>query len=366
MRVLKYELRFTTPAFLGNAEQSGQWRTPPIKALLRQWWRIVHAPKVEFDVAKLRADEACLFGVASDARNGSRRSLVMLRLLDGWSPGQLMNDKWPHRQIQTIAVGPGQVRADVYLGFGPVLPASKKQQRPDPMLSRSAIDPEKQSNHLRVGFDPKATPEQVDEVREALKLAAWFGGVGSRSRNGWGSILLQGDQISRVPQRQDLVGLCQPLTRALQTDRDWPHAIGEDGGRPLVWIGARSDKAMRHWRETIFFLASVRRDIRAAAKRCGKQGDISANQLLAYPVTNANNNAWGNDERLAGALRFKVTQTGAGFLPIAVHLPCALPERLSKKLSAPDRQWVEQNQHAIWQAVHARLDQLMIRIDEQR
>jgi CRISPR-associated protein Cmr1 len=29
MNVLKFELRFTTPAFLGDAEQSGRWRTPP-------------------------------------------------------------------------------------------------------------------------------------------------------------------------------------------------------------------------------------------------------------------------------------------------------------------------------------------------
>ena len=38
-----YHLTFNTPAFLGNAEQAGQWRTPPIKALLRQWWRVVYA-----------------------------------------------------------------------------------------------------------------------------------------------------------------------------------------------------------------------------------------------------------------------------------------------------------------------------------
>jgi hypothetical protein len=31
-----YTLRFVTPAFLGNAEQDGQWRTPPIKIALRR------------------------------------------------------------------------------------------------------------------------------------------------------------------------------------------------------------------------------------------------------------------------------------------------------------------------------------------
>ncbi len=46
MKKLEYQVAFTTPAFLGNADQQAQWRTPPFKALLRQWWRVVHAPKV--------------------------------------------------------------------------------------------------------------------------------------------------------------------------------------------------------------------------------------------------------------------------------------------------------------------------------
>jgi hypothetical protein len=36
MKDQTFTLRFATPAFLGDAEQNGVWRTPPIKALLRQ------------------------------------------------------------------------------------------------------------------------------------------------------------------------------------------------------------------------------------------------------------------------------------------------------------------------------------------
>ena len=43
MLTLLYTLSFNTPAFLGNADQQAQWRTPPIKALIRQWWRVVKA-----------------------------------------------------------------------------------------------------------------------------------------------------------------------------------------------------------------------------------------------------------------------------------------------------------------------------------
>ena len=37
-----YTLELVTPAFLGGAEdQSAEWRTPALKALIRQWWRVV-------------------------------------------------------------------------------------------------------------------------------------------------------------------------------------------------------------------------------------------------------------------------------------------------------------------------------------
>jgi hypothetical protein len=31
MKELKYKVKFVNPAVLGNADQSGQWRTPPFK-----------------------------------------------------------------------------------------------------------------------------------------------------------------------------------------------------------------------------------------------------------------------------------------------------------------------------------------------
>lgn len=66
MKKLEYTVRFTTPAFLGNAEQSGRWRTPPIKALLRQWWRVAYAADKNFTVRvdEMRHEEGLLFGHA--------------------------------------------------------------------------------------------------------------------------------------------------------------------------------------------------------------------------------------------------------------------------------------------------------------
>jgi len=50
----EYKVSFVTPAFLGNAEQAGQWRTPPFKALLRQWWRVAETAGQRPDVDAIR------------------------------------------------------------------------------------------------------------------------------------------------------------------------------------------------------------------------------------------------------------------------------------------------------------------------
>ena len=89
MKTWTFQLRFLNPAFLGNADQTGQWRTPPIKALLRQWWRVAYAAEAGFavDVGAMRDDEGRLFGTAADAGH-SNQSRLRIRL-GGWERGQV-------------------------------------------------------------------------------------------------------------------------------------------------------------------------------------------------------------------------------------------------------------------------------------
>lgn len=98
MTKLEYQVSFTTPAFLGNAEQQAQWRTPPFKALLRQWWRVAKAKESGYDHLRLREAEGLLFGNAwLEPVNGKarhRRSDVRIRLVP-WEDGTLSSQYWP-------------------------------------------------------------------------------------------------------------------------------------------------------------------------------------------------------------------------------------------------------------------------------
>lgn len=107
MKTYKYKLSFFTPAFLGNASQQAQWRTPPLKALLRQWWRVAVAPQVRYNPDTLRQREAELFGVAADGGD-SHQSLVRLRL-EHWNEGKLKD--WPRHGTVTHPEVPAPVGA---------------------------------------------------------------------------------------------------------------------------------------------------------------------------------------------------------------------------------------------------------------
>ena len=166
MRELSYQLSVNTPAFLGNAEQQAQWRTPPLKALLRQWWRVVKAPEVGYDHRELLILENTLFGSALDGA-ASSRSQVQLRL-SSWEAGKL--DHLPPMASQTHPEVKNPVGTGVYLGFGPVTTQSM----------RHAIAPDAPAPTFKL----RCPESEANSLRKAMQLAAWFGTIGSRARNG--------------------------------------------------------------------------------------------------------------------------------------------------------------------------------------
>jgi CRISPR-associated protein Cmr1 len=371
MKTLSYTVSFATPAFLGNAEQSGQWRTPPFKALLRQWWRVAVAKEHGYDHLAIREQEGRLFGHAwlendRDQRGQSvaaRKSRVRLQLRS-WSAGRLDTDSWPGGpmdEVVTTRDGKGHVPADVYLGYGPVLPRSKKQGRSRTEV-RGAIGID-QENVLRIAFPNDASI--AAQVQDSLTLINGFGTLGSRARNGWGSIALDEDdgpeRIRRIVEPGPVWSrISRPWRECLDTC-DWAHAIGaDDEGRALVWFA----EGLSDWRKAMGRLANVRVAIRRAAKEFVEPGGIGGIHVLGYPA----GGRWelrhaDKDLRLATQLRFKVLPSRNGSVTaIAFHVPCGFPHSFAAKLERDQARWLADNQARVWQRVHAVLDETMGRI----
>lgn len=333
-----WKLDFATPAFLGNAEQRAQWRTPPFKALLRQWWRVVEWNSRAHDIDSLRKQEGELFGVAADDGGESRQSRVRIRLDTSWLEGGAAD--WPkmpglhHPEVKV------PVQPDLYLGFGPITTKSR----------RSALNAGGHAD-LRV-VAPNDFP--LDELNQ---LIAWFGTLGSRSRNGWGSLCIKG---AALPGKDDelLARIARPLEDCLK--QDWPHALGRDGKGLLVW----RTQPRQDWREAMKELATVKIAFRTHFKFSGGEPhrELHPRHLLAYPVTKHGYANWKNTDRLGNQLRFKVLREGSQYIGLAFHLPCHLPDVLASRLAPPDRNRLRQQELEVWRAVHAVLDDKMTRL----
>lgn len=318
-----YRLQLASPAFLGDADQKGTWRTPPLKALIREWWRIAVAPQVAYEVGALKTQEKGLFGTAADdGSDGNQQSKIRLALSDWragsckqWEPGEA---RVTHPEVKDRNTGKERpVGAELYLGYGPLVFQQGTQ------LNNGAALQAKDENTLKL-----AHPEEHDEALTlALTLAHWFGTIGGRSRNGWGSLgwqALAGAPALPVLSKAALehTGCTRPLARCL--DLDWPHAIGTDAKGALVW---RSKDTFRDWRAAMKFLAQTKIGFRVALGFVGGQPhrEPQARHVLAYPVTHHKVPAWeGKDRgRLANTLRFKLQPEPDGSLRALIyHTPC--------------------------------------------
>ena len=231
MKTWTFQLRFLNPAFLGNADQTGQWRTPPIKALLRQWWRVAYAAEAGFavDVVAMRTDEGRLFGTAADTGH-SNQSRLRIRL-DNWNEGKLKS--WAGLDVGQVVhpevkqpIGP-----HLYLAYGPL----SYQQRGTVLAKdkgQAAIEAGEVST-LRLALMPDTkdasfVPRESQRIELALALMNRFGTLGGRSRNGWGSFeLLPANGTAQLPAVLDPMAL-RPWQDAFalvwRHVLDWPHA----------------------------------------------------------------------------------------------------------------------------------------------
>jgi len=349
---IEYDLSFATPAFVGDAAQQAQWRTPPLKALIRQWWRVVKAPQVAFSVERLRNAEDALFGTAaSDGEHApSHRSLLRLRL-STWEQGKLTSGPSGEPRETHPEVG-RPVGTELYLGFGPL--AYDKVARSATLgmtsgLKRTAID-EKSAATLRL----LCPVQHQADIQALFQLAAWFGTVGSRARNGWGSLQIAHRDLKPLT-RENLrpLAISRPLIECLGID--WPHAIGEDQRGPLVW----KTRVTGNWRQVMKELARIKIAFRTqpALSLAGvTPGTFAARHLLAYPITHhaVSGPAWGGQGRLANQIRFKVLREREHLVGVIAHLPCALPAEMARALPPQSRASLDQTR--VWQSVHTVLD----------
>lgn len=348
MKLLKYTVQFNTPAFLGNAEQNAQWRTPPLKALLRQWWRVAYAEDHRYpqSTVAMRREEGVLFGHAwleSDCDEqgravAARKSAVRIRL-DKWRVGTLR--AWQPLPTVSHPEVKFPVGSDLYLGYGPLtLPHGSKQ----PQLKNNAAIQVGETATLALAMPDEGAPH----IERALWLMDRYATAGGRSRNGWGSFALlplppgegqgEGTTLAGAPP-------LRPWRDCLSID--WPHALGQDEHGALIW----QTRPFDDWKALMRELAVIKIGLRTQFKFPNEQPPHPQpleRHWLSYPITRHSTRAFDRNARLPNSLRFKVRRTTDGkFVGMIFHVPCLPPLEFR-----PDRRIIE----SVWQRVHTFLD----------
>jgi CRISPR-associated protein Cmr1 len=208
--------KVVTPLFLGDAEREAtRLSLASLKGQLRWWWRALEWSGCLRDkgseraaLAELKDREERLFGVAGSDAKDRGQSRVLMRLADQPEPGTPLCPEHELRDGGGQLVGPGAR----YLGYGLMGAFGARQGR----LDRSCFPA---GGHFTVELRPRDIDDDTawQGVVRAVRLLGLLGGLGARSRRGWGSLTLQsldGDPGWRTP--LDISGYRKMLEETLR------------------------------------------------------------------------------------------------------------------------------------------------------
>jgi CRISPR-associated protein Cmr1 len=383
MNRLTLQLELVTPCFLGGADQKAapEWRAQSIRGQLRWWFRAVAAQPFGRNLAAVKSAEQGVFGstgqssairlqplgapryweAGSDPNIGQR--LMAQELADLWRLDT--RDEPRATALERLRISRGSPPQEVpsnplqYLGYGCVGLRG---------LERSCIAPA-ETARLRILWDEGRWSRLGEVARDCFVRALWcwvhLGGLGSRSRNGWGSLRclrldgelprssasfpLPADRSSFEACTHDLLAHYTSGDQVAVDDLEWTQVSGHTSvflgteARP-TWDRALVDAGawLVAYRRRYGIDSELRekggrtlagRDYEWAAPKGGKRRAGLPDRAgfgLPLPFGRGGETVtWdppggrgGNgDRRRAAPLLIHVAQVSEGFLPVFTHMP---------------------------------------------
>ena len=180
--------RVVTPLFCAGADQRrAEIRLPSFKGVLRFWWRALAWSRLTGDLKKIQQEEDALFGSADGGQ-----SSVLMRLIPDGDPVAVEVGKV--LKIGKNVVGDG-VR---YLGYG-VMESFDGRNTKAGRLSRACLNAPFEFTVQMRGRD--LTHQQLDSLRNSLIALGTLGGMGAKSRKGYGSLVIRSLHVNGEEQR---------------------------------------------------------------------------------------------------------------------------------------------------------------------
>lgn len=177
IKKITFRCRVLTPLFMAGADSmTPELRAPSLKGAMRFWWRAVQA---EGDLERLKITEAGIFGGACEDEG---KSSFRIRITGA---GPLRTSSYqllPHHS-----------------GDGNCFCAASRGGRCDKGMRRRAISPGQKFN-ISLFYDRLHPAFPPERLRALFTLTSILGGLGKRSRRGFGSFEINsvdGDGLER-------------------------------------------------------------------------------------------------------------------------------------------------------------------------
>lgn len=256
MEKLVFECETITPMFLGGADGSAELRPPSIKAALRFWWRALNGG---LPLDELRKKEAEIFGGSGENEGKSKFSIrVEKRNI------RITNDSklFPQR----IGRRPARYRQDrksdilKYLAFGVFDPQSKSFKK--------YIAPNNTFTVIITLYDS----QYKDIIVKTFRVFATFGGLGAKSRNGYGHFTLKNYPKIEIDELKSLIN----------KSVDPEYSNFSDKCRLYT-----SDKTFSNWVDALVFIGDI---YRIAKIEIDDANHIYTNRVfISGPIVQAKN-----------------------------------------------------------------------------
>lgn len=172
---LKFEVEFLTPTFLGGADENAEIRTAPFKEGIRYWWRILYGTKY-FDLGKLKETEDLIFGSTENQSN------VQLYIKTKTKDELFEKAGFPNGQRIEVSHQGRTMRVNIldYMAYGKYDYVKGNGN----VYNVTHIKPKVK---IRLDISIKDIGH-TDEIIDSIRMFLSWGGIGSKSRNGFGSM----------------------------------------------------------------------------------------------------------------------------------------------------------------------------------
>lgn len=223
METITFTCKIITPMFLAGADGSTpELRAASIKGALRFWWRACNG---HLGLEEMRKREQEIFGGVGP--NPTNRSKVIVRVR-GEGNLKKSNNIMPQGNAFTVSTPGTNKKSNIleYLAYGAVTYPKT--------IDRGHFEP---GGKFEIVLT--TTAANVELMKDLITLLSFFGGIGSRSRNGYGcfSVSEVSDNPIGIFTKYKKGPLCSHTTfskesvlfQSKNTHTTWPEALAEVG-----------------------------------------------------------------------------------------------------------------------------------------